>query len=306
MKKILLALLFTFSLFAGESEKIVPISKHQTVIEDCIGVSKFKINAKQMGLILYGNGLTGEPRRYSSDYVSHISATIDNISVFDAALSPCVSGENYLSFSFKSFTNSDDITFNVTDNHGKTREQSFKMIKKGIQKTNNILDKQNTVSSVVINPQAWEAVTIDEAIREVYGSTKIDQITSRETSRMDLDAELNCIGSNNECIIFEYMPVKVRIESKMDLKSIAIFSSATAKPLVAFIQLPGHNIIDIVLPIKFEKNGTLFFVVEGRDKKLYRSSQHIVTTGAHVEEPDIAHSNMHYILEDNLVIKKDR
>ena len=100
MKKILLVLLFAFSLFAGVNEEVVPIIDHKTVIADGIGVSKFKINAKQMGLTLYGNGLTGEPRKYSSDYVSNISATIDNISVFDAALSPYVASR-YLSFAFK-------------------------------------------------------------------------------------------------------------------------------------------------------------------------------------------------------------
>jgi hypothetical protein len=229
--------------------------------------------------------------------------------VFDAKLRPYMSDEPRLLFTFKSFTNSDDITFNVTDHHGKIREQSFKIIKKGTQETNNVLYEPNTASSVVINPKAWEAVTIDDAIREVYGATKIDEITSREISNIVERVGQPCLylDKSKECHIDKSSPVIVRIESKMDLKSIAIFSNATAQPLIAFIQVPGHKMTDIVLPIKFEKDGTLFFVVEGKDKKLYRSSQQLIKTGLHLEsDADNSISSMHYILEDNLAIKKDR
>ena len=220
MKKILLVLLFAFSLFAGESEEIVPIIYHKTVIKDGIGVSDFRINSKQMGLIK--DGPTANSRKYSSDYVSHISATIDNVSVFDGELRPYVSDRPSLSFAFKNFTDSDDISFNITDHHGKTRDQSFKIIKKGTQKSNNILFEPNVVSSVVINPKAWEAVTIDDAIKEVYGATKIDEITSREISNIVERVGEPCVylDKSKECHIDKSSPVIVRIESKIDLKSI--------------------------------------------------------------------------------------
>lgn len=269
MKKILLVLLLAFSLFAGESKDIVPIIKHKTVIEDGIGVSKFIINSEQMGLNHYDRSRNGEFGKYSSDYVSHISTTIDNMSVFDAALSPYVYSQSYISFKFKDFMGSDDITVNVTDNHGKISQQSFKIIKKSISKTKNIFSKQNPVSPEVINPKAWNSTTVDSAIEAVYGSSDVNISKTYFNDSSTYSGDGSCLSEN--CYIDTFYPLRVSIKSEIDLQSIAIFSTSTPRPLLAYLQILDNGVSNITIPFKLEKPGKLFFIGKGKDEKLYRS-----------------------------------
>lgn len=275
MKKIFLVLVFAFSLFAGESEDIVPIIKHKTEIENGIGISKFIINSEQMGLNQYDRSRNGEFGKYSSNYVSNISATIDNISIFDAALSPYVYSQSYISFKFKDFTASDDITFNVIDNHGKRSQQSFKIIKKSTSKTKNIFSKQNAVSPVVINPKAWNATTVDSAIEAIYGSSDVNILKTYFNDNNIIYppttywGDGNCLAKN--CIIDTFYPLRVSIKSEIDLQSIAIFSTSTPRPLLAFLQILNNGVSNITIPFKLEKPGKLFFIGKGKDGKLYRS-----------------------------------
>lgn len=275
MKKIFLMVILVVRLFGGENNNTdVPIMKHKTKIKNGIGTTKFIINSKKLGLNQHkyiGQGMLSE---YSSDYVAHVLATIDNIPVFNAKLSPYLHSKLYFKFQFKDFTDSDDITFIVTDNHGKSNKQSFKINRDNILKNKNITVKKEGAKPIKINPKAWDALTIDSAIEAVYGVSKIN-IIETSFNNYDPDQITYPPGCRDKlCLIFPFNPTSTLIKSEIDVESIALFSTTTPKPLLAFIQIPENAIANIRIPLQLKENGKLFFIAKGKDGRLYRSESH--------------------------------
>lgn len=239
-------------------------------------------------------------------FLPTITAKVDGKVVFDLKANTFLAKDSIVKFKFKSFESANQIDFFARNNSGESLHKNFEIEHDGKGFKNGSFVNETGSNLKEIDIKAWEAVTVDEAIQAIYGTTKIHEIDSKEISRMSKGRGFHCLYFNDACTINHQLPVRVRIESKMDLNSIAIFSNSTARSLIAFIQMPGHSITDIHLPIKFEKDGVFFFVVEGKDKKLYRSSQHLIRIGLQFEDTDDPYSRMHYILEENLAIKKDR
>jgi len=295
MKKIVLILVLVVGLFGSENKNTdTPIMKHETKIKNGIGTCIFIINSKKMGLNQHKFNTQGL-LKYDSNYVSHISATIDNIFVFDAELSPYLSSEGYFKFTFKDFADSDDIRFFIADNHGKSREQFLKIKRKNISKNKKVSYTQNNVKPITVNPKAWNAITVDSAISFIYDSQVSEKAKTlfKKNDKKYMTAGSTCL--TKECLIDTNYPVIVSIESEIALRSIAILSTSTPKPLLAFVQILNNGQAYLKLPFKLEKSGKIFFIGKGKDNKLYHSKAHEITM---VRGEDLTSQNIYFYLEN--------
>ena len=277
MKKILLLLVLSIELFASWNlDPNVQIMESKTKIKDGIGFARLFVRTSRYGL----NGARfdgwSESNPYNPDYLAHVSATIDDVSVFDAELSPYLPSIPYVQFGFKDFSDSDDITYVLTDNHGEKIQQSFKIDRKDGLKNQKATIEQKRIKPITLNLKAWEAVRVDSAIEAVfsrYSSRKmnktkipflVDSMDNPHTSR-------DCNSIERDCIVCFGSPPRVDIKTQIALRKIAIFSTTTPKPLLALIQLPDNGFVDVRMNFRLAKPGELFFIGEGKDNQLYRS-----------------------------------
>ena len=278
MKKTLLLLVLSIELFANWNvDRNVNILDNKAKIEQGIGTSKIFIPTSRYGL----NGARfdgwSQSNRYNPDYLAQVSATIDDVVVFDAALSPYLAMNPIFKFGFIEFSDSDDIVYVLTDNHGEKIQQTFKIDRKDSLKNQKATIEQKRVKPIILNPKAWEAVAVDSAIESVfphYASRKIEE-TETQFERNDINFSISCPLS----------PFNVFIKSNIDLRRIGIFSTTTPKPLLAFIQMPDTGFVDIKIPFQLDKSGELFFIGEGKDNKLYRSKERHIAHMMGCEDP---------------------
>ena len=278
--KILLLLMFTIELFASWNvdPHVGPIVRHDSKIKDGIGRSGVQMYSTKMGHNRWYFDGRSATNRYDPNYIAHVSATIDDVSVFDASLSPYFGHDPFFMFKFKDFTDSDDITYVLTDNHGEKIQQSFKLKRYDPLKNQRATIEQKRVKPITLNPKAWEAVTVDSAIEAVfpnYASRKIEE-TETQFERSPFNFSISCPTA----------AIRVSIKSNIDLRRIGIFSTTTPKPLLAFIQMPDTGLVDIGIPFQIDKSGELFFIGEGNDNKLYRSKERHIEQMMGCEEAD--------------------
>jgi hypothetical protein len=265
--------------------------KSKTKVEAGSGFSKFMISLKELGWNLHRSGTV----------ISNITASLEDTPIIQFSLSPYFDSKVLLvKFRFKDIKHTKEIEYAVTDSHGKSIKNNFEIIRQGKSDTSNSFLKQKSNKLITLNSKAWEASTVDEAIQAVYGISKMMKMNSKDISRETKDPGFSCVY-DGKCYIERSSPVRVDIESKINLSSIAIFSTMTSKPLIAFIQMPNSEsrINNISLPISFKKDGELFFVVKNENGKLYRSDSYLVQTSARIE-PGTNHDyfKMHFYLEE--------
>ena len=111
-------------------------------------------------------------------------------------------------------------------------------------------------------PQAWEAPSSDEAIKELYGSTQ--GISGKITLKIPSTAENGAV-------------IPVNIKSKVKLESIAVFQDVNPRSAVAVISVPTNAIINYNLRLKMKGNTTSYITVMARDTegKLYKETHKI-------------------------------
>ena len=274
---ILLLLMFTIELFASWNlDPNVKVMESKTKIKDGIVFARLFVFTSRHGL----NGASfdgwSQSNRYNPDYLAHVSAIIDDASVFDAELSPYLPKNPYVQFGFKDFTDSDDITYVLTDNHGEKIQQSFKIERYDPLKNQKATTEQKRVKPITLNPKAWEAVAVDSAIEAVfpqYSSRKMNKtkIPLLVNSMDGTNTSRDCSSIERDCLVCSGLPPKVDIKTQAALRKIAIFSTTTPKPLLALIQLADNGFVDVRMNFQLDKPGELFFIGEGKDNQLYRS-----------------------------------
>ena len=256
--------MLALGLFGSENNSTdESMMKSKIKIKEGIGSFSLSIPSRKLGLnrnktwLNQGSDRSSEAYRYDSHYLTHISASIDDVSVFDASLSPYLSTNPMFRIKFKDFTDSDDITYVLTNNHGKKIQQSFKIDRKDSLKNPKASLEQKRVNPITLNPKAWAAVTVDSAIETVfphYSTSKMDiNKISFLTSRYNSLSEDNCNSIEKDCVACTNIPQVLSINTKTDLRTIAIFSTTTPKPLLAFIQLPDNGFVDIIMPFQLDK-----------------------------------------------------
>ncbi len=103
-------------------------------------------------------------------------------------------------------------------------------------------------------PNAWTAHEVTPAIEAIFG-----KVTLVEEG---VDVKTPKVASNGGA-------VPVKIKSKIDAKTVAVFQDVNPESTVAVYTLNDHSIIDFEMSIKMKKSGTISVVVEGKDGKLY-------------------------------------
>lgn len=111
-------------------------------------------------------------------------------------------------------------------------------------------------------PKAWTATKVDEAMMEIFGSTKTEE------KKVKLKAP--DIAENGAV-------VPLTVESKLVGSKVAIFQDANPEATVAVFTVAEGGIIDYSVRIKLAKTGKVTAVVEA-DGKLYSATKEVKVT----------------------------
>ncbi len=109
-----------------------------------------------------------------------------------------------------------------------------------------------------LKPTVWTAHTVEDAIKNMYGTTK----TIEEGVKLTAPK----VASNGGA-------VPVNFSTKIPAKTIAVFQDANPEAAVCVMSIGKHDVTDYAIKIKMGKSGTITVVVEGLDGKLYSAKQ---------------------------------
>jgi sulfur-oxidizing protein SoxY len=109
-----------------------------------------------------------------------------------------------------------------------------------------------------LKPKAWSAHTVDDAIKNLYGSNKLIE--------KGVSLKIPKVASNGGA-------VPVNFGTKIAAKSIAVFQDANPEAAVCVYSVNKYSVNDYSIKIKMGKSGTITVVVEGQDGKLYAAKQ---------------------------------
>ncbi|MFK2822659.1 thiosulfate oxidation carrier protein SoxY [Arcobacter sp. YIC-80] len=111
-------------------------------------------------------------------------------------------------------------------------------------------------------PKAWTATKVDEAMKEIFGTTS--------TTKGKVKLKAPDIAENGAVI-------PVTVSSKLAGSKVAVFQDANPESAVAVFTVPQGGIIDYSIRIKMAKTGTVTAVVE-ENGKLYSDSKLVKVT----------------------------
>ncbi|MEA1952872.1 MAG: thiosulfate oxidation carrier protein SoxY [Campylobacterota bacterium] len=109
-----------------------------------------------------------------------------------------------------------------------------------------------------LKPKVWEAKKVDDAIKELFGST--------EMIEKDVKLKLPKVASNGGA-------VPVKFSTKIPAKTVAVFQDANPESAVVVYDVGKYDITQYSIKIKMGQSGTVTVVVEGLDGKLYVAKQ---------------------------------
>lgn len=106
-----------------------------------------------------------------------------------------------------------------------------------------------------LKPSVWEAHTIDDATKALYGLK-----TPIESDQIKITVpKINSSGA----------AVPVKFETTLDAKTIALFQDANPESAVAVYDVSIYDLKKYDVKIKLEKDCTVMVLVEGTDGKIY-------------------------------------
>ena len=106
-------------------------------------------------------------------------------------------------------------------------------------------------------PAVWQAKSVDEAIKAMYGSTA--------TIEKGVTVTTPDVAANGGA-------VPVNVKSDIDAKTVAVFQDANPESAVIVFDINEYSIINYDMKMKLKSVGdpiTVTCVVEGKDGKLY-------------------------------------
>ena len=106
----------------------------------------------------------------------------------------------------------------------------------------------------VSKPTVWTAHTVEEAIKNMYGTTV--------TIEKGVKVVAPDVASNGGAIPVEF-------STEIPAKSIAVFQDANPEAAVCVYSIGEKDVTEYEIKIKMGKSGTITVVVEGKDGKLY-------------------------------------
>jgi len=107
-------------------------------------------------------------------------------------------------------------------------------------------------------PAVWSAHTVDDAIKNLYGSTNM--------AMEGVKLKAPKIAANGGAIPVDF-------STKIPAKSIAVFQDANPESAVCVYSVNEYSINEYSIKIKMAKSGSITVVVQGQDGKLYAAKQ---------------------------------
>ena len=109
-----------------------------------------------------------------------------------------------------------------------------------------------------LKPTVWTAHTVDDAIKNLYGTTT--------SIKKGIKLTIPKVASNGGA-------VPVDFSTKLSIKSIAVFQDANPESAVAVFDSTPYSINEYSIKIKMKKSGSITIVALGTDGKLYSETQ---------------------------------
>ena len=116
-------------------------------------------------------------------------------------------------------------------------------------------------------PKAWTATKVDEAMNELFGSSK--------TTEGSINLTAPDIAENGAVI-------PVSFDTQLKATKIAVFQDANPESAVAIFNLNENSVADFAIRIKMAKTGTVTVVAEA-DGKLYSLSKLVKVTNVVID-----------------------
>ena len=111
-------------------------------------------------------------------------------------------------------------------------------------------------------PKAWTATKVDDAVKEIFGSTA--------TTEGSINLSAPDIAENGAVI-------PVSFDTELKATKVAVFQDANPESAVAVFTIPENAVIDYAIRIKLAKTGTVTVIAEA-DGKLYSVSKLVKVT----------------------------
>lgn len=206
----------------------------------------------------------------NTSFITHIAALVDGKVVYDVSTSPYLSNNPLIKFNYDNRGRGDTVEIIAIDSKGE-QFQGSTQVRNSLKNTEILSSKIvsfDTIDYRTLKPKAWDATTIDEAIKELYGTGQIntgDFIITRpkypDPSR-----------------------IPIRIQSTLELESFAVLVKHSPSVTNAVFSIPPNTVIDYSLNVKnadfFPNDGEtdapidddeITVIGKGKDGKLYKA-----------------------------------
>ncbi len=198
-------------------------------------------------------------KRINVDFIEHITLRVGERIVFDMSNSAYVSRNPMIKVSTTNFTTDENVTLTITDNHGKKESKSTTIkVASPFNTQKKVGEKGEVRDYRKSNPALWRARTVTDAAEILYGDVAYHEGNFKIT--------LPKVASNSAY-------VNIRIESDLDLESMALLTNANPHSTVAVFSIPKGTKVDYDLRIKAKNYVEPYVVIiaKGRDGKFYKS-----------------------------------
>lgn len=217
-------------------------------------------------------------REYSKDYIKHMTAIIGKETVLNLYLSPHTYYDPYIKYELENQINDDNITYFITDSLNKTTKKSCQIKYRSPVKDNNKTYHSTKNKEIYINPKAWEATSIKQAIKVLFpNANETKQLLNADDKMRYIHTEstsslcLHYMDEYYKCFHDYSYPLYLNIQPNKELEFIAVLSSATPKSLLAVVVMTKFQMKEIRIPFQLEQDGEIFLIAKGKNGKLYRS-----------------------------------
>lgn len=198
-------------------------------------------------------------KRINVDFIEHITLRVGERIVFDMSNSAYISRNPMIKVTTTNFTTDENVTLTITDNHRKKESKSTTIkVASPFNTQKKVWEKGEVRDYRKTNPALWRARTVTDAAEILYGDVAYHEGNFKIT--------LPKVASNSGY-------VNIKIQSDLDLESMALLTNANPHSTVAVFSIPKGTKVDYDLRIKAKNYVEPYVVIiaKGRDGKFYKS-----------------------------------
>jgi len=208
------------------------------------------------------------------NFITSITVKSKSNTLLYIETSPFLPRNPLIRFTIKKDYFGNKIIFSVKDNNNNTKDKLIE-IKNYSSNNTKTTPTQSSLPSRVKYPKVWKATTPDEAIKELYGKTKmIENVIQLKVAE---------ISENS-------LSVPIMIKTDIDLESIVILTTNNPRSVVSIIDIPTRGLTQFVTRIKYlspiyvykdvcwdyytqSMAPKITVIGKGRDGKLYKTTK---------------------------------